>query len=134
MRAAQDGSVGMMLMFQGLLRLFADPRLQKGVAGYWLIPETPETAGILAEQRAFERASQAVIAECLKKGVAAGQFDLGDDLDDMARAIISIIEAIVLPMRHQTPEQIRPQVGVLARTLLKAYAKDDTLRRLVEAL
>jgi len=75
-----------------------------------------------------------VIAECLKKGVAAGQFDLGDDLDDMARAIISIIEAIVLPMRHQTPEQIRPQVGVLARTLLKAYAKDDTLRRLVEAL
>lgn len=134
MRTAKDGSVGMMLMFQGLLRLFADPRLQKGVAGYWLIPETPETAGILAEQRAFERASQAVIAECLKKGVTAGQFDLGDDLDDMARAIISIIEAIVLPMRHQTPEEIRPQVGVLARTLFKAYAKDDTLRQLVSAL
>lgn len=134
MRKARDGSTGMVLMFQGLLRLFADPRLQKGVGGYWLIPDTAETAGILAQQRAFEQASKEVIAGCLKKGVAAKQFDLGDDLDVMARAIISIIEAIVLPMRHQTPEEIRPQVGVLARTLFKAYATDDTLKKLVSAL
>jgi len=134
MRGARDGSTGMVLMFQGLLRLFTDPRLQKGVGGYWLIPDTPETASILAEQRAFEQASKEVIAGCLRKGVAAKQFDLGDDLDVMARAIISIIEAIVLPMRHQTPEEIRPQVGVLARTLFKAYAKDDTLKKLVSAL
>ena len=134
MRGARDGSTGMVLMFQGLLRLFTDPRLQKGVGGYWLIPDTPETASILAEQRAFEQASKEVIAGCLRKGVAAKQFDLGDDLDVMARAIISIIEAIVLPMRHQTPEEIRPQVGVLARTLFKAYAKDDTLKKLVNAL
>jgi AcrR family transcriptional regulator len=134
MRTAPDGSSGMVQMFQGLLRLFVDPRLQKGVGGYWLIPNTPETASILAEQRAFEQASQAVIADCLKKGVAARQFDLGDDLDMMARAIISIIEAIVLPMRHQSPEEMRPQVGVLARTLFRAYARDDVLKKLVNAL
>lgn len=134
MRAAKDGASGMVLMFQGLLRLFADPRVQKGVAGYWLIPDTPETAGIFATQRAFEAASQEVIATCLRRGVAAQQFDLGDDLDDMARAIISIIEAIVLPMRHLTPEEIRPQVGVLARTLFRAYAKDETLKKLVSLL
>lgn len=134
MRNAPDGATGMVLMFRGLLRLFSDPRLQKGVAGYWLIPDTEETAGILAQQRAFEHASKEVIAECLRKGVAAKQFDLGDDLDDMARAIISIIEAIVLPMRHQTPEEIGPQVGVLARTLFRAYASDDTLKQLVSAL
>jgi AcrR family transcriptional regulator len=134
MRAAKDGATGMVLMFQGLLRLFADPRLQRGVAGYWLIPDTPETAGILAQQRAFEQASKEVIAGCLQKGVVAKQFVLGDDLDDMARAIISIIEAIVLPMRYQTPDEIRPQIGVLARTLFKAYATDDTLKQLVSAL
>lgn len=134
MRAAKDGAVGMMLMFQGLLRLFADPRLHKGVAGYWLIADTPEMRDILATQRAFEAASKEVIAGCLKKGVAAKQFDLGDDLDDMARAIISIIEAIILPMRHQTPEEIRPQVGVLARTLFRAYAKDETMKKLVSSL
>lgn len=134
MRAARDGATGMVLMFQGLLRLFADPRLQKGVAGYWLIPDTPETAGIFATQRAFENASMTVIGDCLRRGVAAGQFDLGDDLDDMARAIISIIEAIVLPMRHLTPDEIRPQIGVLARTLFRAYARGDTLKQLVAAL
>lgn len=135
MRTARDGATGMLLMFRGLMQLFADPRLQKGVAGFWLIPDTPETAGILATQRGFEHASKEVIAGCLRKGVAASQFDLGDDLDDMARAIISIIEAIILPMRYLTPEEIRPQVGVLARTLFRAYAKDDaTLQLLVEAL
>lgn len=134
MRGAKDGASGMVLMFQGLLRLFADPRLQQGVAGFWLVPNTAETAGIFATQREFERVSQQVIADCLRKGVAAKQFDLGDDLDDMARAIISIIEAIILPMRHQTPAEIRPQVGVLARTLFRAYAKDDTLKKLVNAL
>ena len=134
MRSAKDGATGMVLMFRGLLQLFSDPRLQKGVAGYWLTPDTPETAGITRTQRAFEANSKEVIADCLRKGVAAKQFDLGDDLDDMARAIISIIEAIVLPMRHLTPEEIRPQVGVLARTLFRAYAKDETLKKLVSML
>lgn len=134
MRGAVDGASGMVLMFQGLLRLFADPRLQKGVAGYWLTPSTPETAVVFEAQRDFENTSREVIAESLRKGVAAGQFALGDDLDDMARAIISIIEAIILPMRHQTPEEIRPQIGVLARTLFRAYAKDETLKQLVNAL
>ena len=134
MRGAADGASGMVLMFQGLLQLFADPRLQKGVAGYWLTPSTPETAVVFEAQRDFENASREVIAESLRKGVAAGQFALGDDLDDMARAIISIIEAIILPMRHQTPEEIRPQIGVLARTLFRAYAKDETLKKLVNAL
>jgi len=134
MRDATDGASGMVRMFHGLMRLFSDPRLQKGVAGYWLIPSTPETAVIFKAQRDFENASREIIAGSLRKGVAAGQFTLGDDLDDMAQAIISIIEAIILPMRHQTPEEIRPQIGVLARTLFKAYAKDDTLKALVKAL
>ncbi len=135
MRSAKDGATGMVLMFRGLMQLFADPRLQLGVAGYWLIPDTSETAGILATQRAFELASKEVIAGCLQRGVAAQQFDLGDDLDDMARAMISIIEAIILPMRYLTPAEIRPQVRVLARTLFRAYAKDEqTLKLLVNAL
>jgi len=134
MHEAKDGVSGMILLFQGLLHLFSDPRLQKGVAGFWLVPNTPETASILATQRAFEQASQGVIADCLRKGVAANQFDFGDDLEDMARAIISLVEAIILPMRHQSPEEIRPQVGVLARTLFRAYAKDATLQKMADAL
>ena len=134
MRAAPDGATGIVVMFQGLLRLFGDPRIQQGVAGFWLIPSTPETAEIIATQRRFETESQKVIAESLRRGVAAGQFDLGDDLDDMARAIISLIEAFVLPMRHLSPDEIRPLVGVLARTLFRAYGQGSSLSKLVAAL
>ena len=132
MKAASDGATGMVLMFQGLVRLFADPRIQQGVAGYWLIPSSPETAEIIATQRRFEGESQKVIAESLRRGVAAGQFDLADDdLDDLARAIMSLIEAFVLPMRHLTPDEIRPLIGVLARTLFRAYARGNALSKLV---
>lgn len=135
MRAAPDGAAGIVVMFQGLIRLFGDPRIQTGVAGYWLIPSTPETAEIIATQRRFEAESQRVIAECLRRGVATGQFDLADDdLNDLARAIISLIEAFVLPMRHLTPDEIRPLIGILARTLFRAYAKGPALARLVAQL
>ncbi|ROH89565.1 TetR/AcrR family transcriptional regulator [Stagnimonas aquatica] len=131
MRQSPDGALGIVIMFQGLVRLFADPRIQHGVAGYWLIPSTPETAELIAAQRAFESESQKAIADALRRGVAAGQLDLGDDLEDMARAIISLIEAFVLPMRHLTPDEIRPLIGVLARTLFRAYAKGEQLTALV---
>ena len=134
MKAAPDGATGIVLMFQGLVRLFADPRIQQGVAGYWLIPSTPETVEIIATQRRFETEGQKVIAEALRRGVAAGQFELADELDDLARAIISLIEAFVLPMRHRTPDEIRPLIGVLARTLFRAYAKGSSLNNLVSQL
>lgn len=135
MQAAPDGATGIVVMFQGLVRLFGDPRIQQGVAGYWLIPSTPETAEIIATQRRFETESQRIISECLRRGVAAGQFDLGDDdLNDLSRAIISLIEAFVLPMRHLTPDEIRPLIGVLARTLFRAYARGSVLSRLVSQL
>ena len=134
MRACPDGVMGMVKMFQGLNQVFADPRLKDGVAGYWLIPSTPETAEIIATQRAFETASMKVIEACLRQGVESGQLDLGDDLENMARAIISLVEAALLPMRHLEPEEIRTQLGVLARTLFRAYAKNLDLAKIAAAL
>jgi hypothetical protein len=78
MRQSADGALGIVIMFQGLVRLFADSRIQHGVAGYWLIPSTPETAELIAAQRAFESESQQAIADALRRGVAAGQLDAGE--------------------------------------------------------
>lgn len=134
MSDADDGVLAMLTMFRGLSRLFADPRIQQGIAGYWLIPDTPETAAIITTQRAFETDSVRVIESCLRRGVAQGRFEMGGDLEDMARAIISLIEAMVLPMRHLAPDEIRSQLAVLARTLFRAYAGKDDLALIAAAL
>lgn len=119
-------------LFTGLQRLLQDPRVANGVAGYWLTPSTPETAVIIDTQRAFESVAVQTLREALQRGVDRGELDFDGDLDPLARAMVSLIEACVLPLRHQSPEEVRSLLGVLARTLFRAYARSDELRRAAE--
>ena len=134
MRAEADAIQGVLLLFRGLARLAADPRIAKGIAGYWLIPDKPETAGIIAAQRSFDLAGKKVLTEVLRRGQAQGRIDLGGDLDDMARAIISLVEAVVLPLRHQSAQEVHRTLGVLARTFFRAYASADDLLKQTRAI
>lgn len=128
MRAEPDTAQAVFALFKGLERFLADPLVQSGIAGYWLTPSTPETAEISAAQREFEQASIATVHAALLRAQAAGMIDLGGDLDDMSRAIISLVEAVVLPLRHQAPEEVHRLLGVLARTLFRAYAAPELLK------
>lgn len=127
MRAEPDPVKGVLALFSGLNRLQQDPRVAKGVAGYWLIPDTAETEHIIKAQRAFELAAMSTLAQTLKRGQENGSMDLAGDLDEMARAIISLVEACVLPLRHLGPEETSGILGVLARTLFRAYAKSPDI-------
>jgi len=122
MRNEEDPVRAVLALFHGMEKLLHDPRVRKGVAGFWLVPSGPETAALAAAQRAFEDTSMKVIAGTLRRGVETGRFDLGSDLDTFAPAVISIVEAVILPLRHQTPEEVRRTLAVLARTLFRAYA------------
>ncbi len=134
MRREGDGVTRILLLFAGLSRLLLDARVTKGVAGYWLIPSGPEAGPILKKQRAFEAACIGSMKETLRLGVAQGRFDYKDDLDEMARAIIALVEAVILPMRQQTPEEVHRILGVLARSLFRAYATADDLVKLTRSL
>jgi AcrR family transcriptional regulator len=134
MRAQSDGVTRILMLFTGLGRLVLDPRVQEGVAGYWLIPSKPETARILKAQRAFEASCVDTMKETLRLGVEQGRFDYKDDLEEMARAIIALVEAVILPMRQQTPEEVHRILGVLARSLFRAYATADDLVKLTRSL
>ncbi|HUP92815.1 MAG TPA: helix-turn-helix domain-containing protein [Solimonas sp.] len=134
MRVEKDSVKAILLMFTGLARLVEDPRVEQGIAGYWHIPSTEETAQIISTQRGFESRSVATLAEVLRLGKQQGQIDMGGDLDDLARAIILLIEAVVLPLRHQSAEEVHRMLGVLARTLFRAYAKSDELVKLARAI
>jgi len=127
MRADIDPVRAVLSLFSGISELLKDPLVENGIAGFWLVPASPETSELAQAQRAFELASMEVIRSVLGRGVELGRFDLGGDLEDMSRAIISIVEAVVLPLRHQSPEEVRRTLGVLARTLFRAYDKTGVL-------
>ena len=134
MRAQADGVARILLLFTGLGHLLRDPRVTTGLAGYWLMPARPETRAILDAQRVFELHCFETMRETLALGVDQGRFDYTDDLDDMARAIIALVEAVVLPLRHQTPAEVHQVLGVLARSLFRAYATADDLLKLTRAM
>ena len=129
MRAQNQGVTRILLMFRGLEKLSRDPRIEQGVGGFWLIPSSPETEPFIAAQRAFESRSRDTLEHTLRLGVEQGHFDYKGDLEDMARAIISIVEAVILPVRHMTQTEIHSILLVLARTLFRAYAKPDDVTK-----
>ena len=40
----------------------------------------------------------------------------------------------MLPLRHRSPEEVHRMLGVLARTLFRAYARSDDLLALTRSL
>lgn len=127
MRAEPDAVKSVLLLFHGLNRMVQDVRIQKGIAGYWLVPDRPSTRDIVAAQRAFEAGATRTLRDILQRGQEQGRLDLGKDLEDMARAVIALVEAVVLPLRHQTPDEVHRNLGVVARTFFRAYASAGDL-------
>lgn len=125
MQREPDAILRILGFFQGMEFLLRDPRIQAGVAGYWLGIGNASLPAINKAQQAFERQTGQIIREALKLGMDQGLLNLGSDLDDMSRAIVAIMEAIVLPLRQLAPDEVHRLIGVLARALLRAYAKDE---------
>jgi len=120
-----DAQLAVLGLFRGVELLIEIPSIRSGIAGFWLLPSAPETVELAAAQRRFELASQQVVATTLQRGVEQGQFDLHGDLEDFSRAIIALVEAVViLPLRYQSHEEVQRILDVLARTLFRAYAKN----------
>jgi AcrR family transcriptional regulator len=120
-----DAILRILTFFQGMELLLHDPRIKAGVAGYWLGIDNANLPAIIQAQQDFERQTSQIIRESLELGMQQGLLNLGGDLDDMSRAIIAIMEAIILPLRQQTPDEVHRLVIVLARALLRAYASDE---------
>lgn len=123
-REPQPG-LGILRLFEGVETLIGDATLQEGIAGYWLIPSSAEATPIITAHRAFEKEAVGTVRAVLERGQHAGFFDLGADLGVMSRAIISIVEAVLLPLRYQTPDDVHQILLVLARTLFRAYGTNE---------
>lgn len=127
MRAETDPVRGVLHVFTGVQAMMQDPRIGQGVAGYWLIPSRPETAPLMAAQRDFEQTCIDTLSDTLARAQQKGQFDIGTEAEPMARAVIALIEACVVPMRQYSPEEMHNIMAILARTLFRAYARSEDL-------
>lgn len=134
MRGEADPVRAILCVFTGLQKLLQDPRVEKGVAGYWLIPSRPETAALTSAQRAFEDAAIATLRSALESAAERGLFEFAGDADEMARAVIALIEACVVPLRQYSTEEMHGILAVLARTLFRAYAKSEELLQLARSI
>jgi TetR/AcrR family acrAB operon transcriptional repressor len=132
MQHEPDALLRILAFFQGMEQLLRDPRIQAGVAGYWLGIGNAALPAINQTQQAFEQRTSRIVREALQLAMSQGSLDLRGDLDDMSRAIVAIMEAIILPLRQQDPDEVHRLVGVLARALLRAYARDERLVSLAD--
>jgi len=123
----RDPLARLMAVFEGMGRLLADPKVQSGVAGYWLHPSTAEVPEARAVQAQFEQASADYVAETLKEAVDAGQLSLTVPVEDMAHAFITTVEGLVLPLRRHSPQRMRRLIGVLADTFFRAHSHSDEI-------
>lgn len=130
MSTAQTPAMRIMRMFEGVGQLLHDPRIRDGVAGYWLEARTEALPEADTLREHFEEEAVTFLAATLAEGVSAGEFTMTLSPRDMAHAILSLIEASVLPLRHNTPAQTRALLGSLAHTFFRAHAPDPHLATL----
>jgi hypothetical protein len=122
MRRERDPMLGIQAVFEGTRTLALDPRVDKGIAGYWLVPSNSVSAEVLKVQRDFEEAAVSTIERTLRRAVEDDKLDLKGELTAVSRAIMFLIEAALLPLRRMSPDELNELMGVLARTLFRAYA------------
>lgn len=132
MQAEPDPIHRILLLFRSLGVLLQNPRVIDGIGGYWLGANNTRLNDIQATQRDFEERTAGVIRQALLESMEQGSLNLRDEVDDMSRAIISLLEAIILPLRHQSYDEVHRILGVLARTLFRAYATSDEVIALAE--
>ncbi|MES1924829.1 TetR/AcrR family transcriptional regulator [Salinisphaera sp. T31B1] len=124
-----DAVEAIFALFAGLERLVDDPRLAEGLAGYWLKPSTAQVTQAQAVQDEFEAGAEQVIESVLERARADGALTVEGSTRDIARAFISLMEAIVLPLGKRSSSDHRRMVAVLAHIFFQAHARTPALAR-----
>mgnify|MGYP000412782566 CR=1 FL=1 len=123
----QEPGQKLMAIFHGMVSLLKDPRIQEGVAGYWLDAATAELSEATQMQRRFEENAARLIAAAIEQGIEQGELEFEIPVEDMAQAIISTMEAIILPLRRMRSNESMRLIGSLAHTFFRAHATSDAL-------
>lgn len=132
MGARERPAAKVMALFEGTGRLLQDPRIEDGVAGFWLDAKTTDLGAVRDLQVEFEDTARDLLAAIIEDGMEQGEFDLVIPAQQMAQGIISLVVASVLPLRNKTKEQTTSLLRALAHTFFRAHGLEE--RYAAEAL
>lgn len=118
-----DPTRSVIVFFDGLNNLLLDKALTSSIAGFWLEPHGLGTEEIAAVQDQHDAARVEIAAETFRQGEASQQFDFSMDPYDLARSLIAVMEATILPLRRNEPEQNIKTLEFLMETFFKAYSR-----------
>ena len=129
MTRSDDPRGAMILLFNGALKLLRDPRIQQGIAGYWLEAGSITPQEVLESHQAFNKKIISVLEDVLQAGAEQGAFHLEEPVKRLAKTIVSTLEALMLPLRGQTLSEKDELVGVLAGIMFRAHLQDNDLAK-----
>lgn len=121
MALAEDSLQALHLLFDGMRKLVHDPSIAEGGAGYWMNPGTQDLPAVRQARADFEHKSAKLIERILADGVRAGVLRFASPLDAMARSLLLLLEAAVVPLGVHGPQRTAEVLDPLAQTLFAAH-------------
>jgi AcrR family transcriptional regulator len=108
----------------GVDTMLHDRLVMRGIAGYWLEPSNrADTRRIETTNKAFQDNAMAVLSSLFERGRASGQLAFDENSEDVARALMALIENSVLTLRRGAPEESRHTSQILMNAFFRAYGK-----------
>lgn len=96
----------------------------RGIAGYWLEPSSrADQKRIDATHKAFHDNAMAILGGLFERGRASGQLSFDETPEDLARALMALIENSVITLRQGKAEQSRHTSQILMTAFFRAYGK-----------
>lgn len=108
--------------FQGVAALAEDGRITDGIAGYWQEPYNSAVNRVFREQlgRQEDRLRQ-MLQRCLAELARERGERSVADLETRSETLMTLMEAVLLPLRRRNPATRRAIIEELRETVLKAY-------------
>lgn len=119
--AESDPQKQVLTFFVGLDAMLHEKAVLKGIGGFWLEASRSNKTAIQAVWETFENDTNALVAEAFQRGREQGVFRIDQEPLTLARALMAVMEAAVLPLRRHTEHENRDTLEILQRTFFLAY-------------
>ena len=107
--------------FRGVVSLAEDPRTADGIAGYWQEPAREDMSRSFREKLGK---LEGQIRDLLRSALEHMEKDARTSAVGIrSETLMTLMEALLLPLRHRTPETRRAIMDDLRETVLAGYAK-----------